>query len=122
MKSYTAKRQIRDGRTLIEPGGKIDLEDRAAAPMLRIGAIAEDAPAGESRTDAPVKVPAADDLIGAAIRDLKPEAYGSSGKPGVDAIRAALPAGIEFSAADRDRVWDAMVKDGLTAPQQEQSS
>lgn len=53
-----------------------------------------------------------DEIVAAAIDGLDDDGFTDGGKPKVDAINAALPEGAEaVSSAERDAVWDAMLRD-----------
>lgn len=69
----------------------------------------------EAGTAPPADVPAQDDKvplderIKIAIRMMDPATFGADGKPNARAIATAL--GEPVTAADRDRVWQAMQDD-----------
>lgn len=109
MTVHLALTRIRHDGRLFDAGEEIALGPEAAQRLLDLGAIA-DSPSVED--------PELDVALTQTIRALPPGAFGASGKPGVDAIRAANPA-LTFGGEDRDRVWSVLVESGFKAPEKE---
>lgn len=109
--------------TVLEPGEiavpreePYDVDEKVAADLVHRGRakLVNDNvndTAGESAYDALL------DSVDSAIRNLKPEDFGSDGKPKLDPIRRLLPQDAKaINTAVRDEVWEDLLEDGFEAP------
>lgn len=102
------------GRPREEP---YDVSEALAADLVQRGRarLVHEAPSEDDDADADRD--ALLDAVESAVRALRPDDFGSDGKPKVEPIRKLLPQDAKaITSAVRDEVWDDLLEQGFEAP------